>query len=84
MQFQSDSDLFVIFTLVGFSVTYISAAINYKVGVLLMNNATEPFDIRRVGPALTIAFEVARRDYGVNFDVRYNTYTGHCPKQATI
>ena len=55
-----------------------------KIGVLLMTSAPEPFDLRRTGPALSIAFERARNEFGITFDVVYHNYTGFCPKQKVI
>lgn len=55
-----------------------------KIGVLLMTEATEPFDLRRTGPALQIGFEKAERDYGIKFDVVYHNYTGFCPKETVV
>lgn len=55
-----------------------------KIGVLLMTSAPEPFDHRRVGPALDIAFERAEAEYGVKYDVIVRNYTGNCPKQTVI
>lgn len=55
-----------------------------KIGVLLMTEATEPFDLRRTGPALVIGFEDARNRYGINFDVLYHNYSGFCPKEVAI
>ena len=55
-----------------------------KIGVLLMTSAPEPFDMRRTAPALSIAFERARSEFGIEFDVIYHNYTGFCPKQTVI
>ncbi|XP_071172165.1 atrial natriuretic peptide receptor 1-like [Mytilus edulis] len=55
-----------------------------KIGVLLMTSAPEPFDQRRVGPALDIAFERAEAEYGVKYEVIVRNYTGNCPKQTVI
>lgn len=55
-----------------------------KIGVLLMTSAPEPFDLRRVMPALDIAFERAEAEYGVRYDVVVRNYTGNCPKQTVI
>lgn len=49
-----------------------------------MTEATEPFDLRRTGPALEIGFEDARNRYGINFDVLYHNYSGFCPKEVAI
>ncbi|KAK3597533.1 hypothetical protein CHS0354_018132 [Potamilus streckersoni] len=73
-----------VFTCVVLFAIHASNEVKFKVGVLLMTNATEPFDIRRVGPALKLAFEVAKLDYGVDFEAIYNGYTDNCPKQTTI
>lgn len=55
-----------------------------KVGVLLMTSAAEPFDLRRVGAALDIAFELSESKYGVRFIPKYHNYTGFCPKETVI
>ena len=55
-----------------------------KIGVLLMTSAPEPFDMKRTVPALTIAFERARSEFGIDFDVIYHNYTGFCPKQTVV
>ncbi|XP_060570066.1 atrial natriuretic peptide receptor 1-like [Ruditapes philippinarum] len=55
-----------------------------KIGVLLMTEATEPFDLRRTGPALEIGFEDAKSNYGITFEVLYHNYTGFCPKETVI
>jgi hypothetical protein len=55
-----------------------------KIGVLLMTNATEPFDLRRTGPALELAFDYAEREYGIRFDVVYHNYSGYCPKDKAV
>ncbi|KAL4224612.1 hypothetical protein ACF0H5_015310 [Mactra antiquata] len=55
-----------------------------KIGVLLMTEATEPFDLRRVGPALKIGFDHALNNYGIHFDVVYHNYSGFCPKEKAI
>ena len=55
-----------------------------KIGVLLMTEATEPFDLRRTGPALEIGFEDAKSKYGITFDVLVHNYTGFCPKETVI
>ena len=49
-----------------------------------MTSAPEPFDLRRTAPALSIAFERARNEFGITFDVIYHNYTGFCPKQKVI
>lgn len=49
-----------------------------------MTSAPEPFDLRRVGPALDIAFERAEAEYGVRYEVVVRNYTGNCPKQTVI
>lgn len=46
-----------------------------KVGVILMESAPEPFDIRRVGPAIDIAMVVANDEFGITFDPVYKNYT---------
>lgn len=55
-----------------------------KIGVLLMTEAPEPFDLRRTAPALELGFERARSQYGINFEVLYHNYTGFCPKETVI
>ena len=55
-----------------------------KIGVLLMTEAPEPFDLRRTGPALQIGFDIASSQYGINFEVVYHNYTGFCPKETAI
>lgn len=55
-----------------------------KIGVLLMTEATEPFDLRRTGPALDIGFEKAKREFGIEFDAVYHNYTGFCPKETVV
>lgn len=49
-----------------------------------MTSAPEPFDLRRVGPALDIAFERAEAEHGVKYEVVVKNYTGNCPKQTVI
>ncbi|XP_021348353.1 atrial natriuretic peptide receptor 1-like [Mizuhopecten yessoensis] len=62
-----------------------SAVTEIKVGVLLMTSAPEPFDLRRIGPALDIAFEQSERRYGIKYNVFVHNYTeGTCPRQTTI
>jgi len=55
-----------------------------KIGVLLMTSASEPFDLRRTGPALELGFGRAELDFGIRFDVVYHNYTGYCPKETVI
>ncbi|XP_062586842.1 atrial natriuretic peptide receptor 1-like, partial [Saccostrea cucullata] len=61
-----------------------SSVTDVKVGVLLMTSAAEPFDLRRVGPALDIAFERSKSKYGIRFTPTYHNYTGFCPKETVI
>ena len=49
-----------------------------------MTSATEPFDLRRVAPALDIAFNVSENTYGIKFEAIYHNYTGFCPKEKVI
>ncbi|XP_060079814.1 atrial natriuretic peptide receptor 1-like [Ylistrum balloti] len=66
------------------SVSY-SSVTEVKVGVLLMTSAPEPFDLRRIGPALDIAFEQSEARYGIKYNVFVHNYTeGTCPRQTTI
>ncbi|XP_069114578.1 atrial natriuretic peptide receptor 3-like [Argopecten irradians] len=55
-----------------------------KVGVLLMTEAVEPFDLRRIKPALDIAFEFSESYYGIRYIPVTLNYTGFCPKQSSI
>ena len=70
--------------LVCFILVDLSRQTTIKIGVLLMTSAPEPFDMRRTVPALTIAFERARGEFGIDFNVIYHNYTGFCPKQTAI
>lgn len=64
--------------------TSISAVTEIKVGVLLMTEAVEPFDLRRVGPAIDIAFDISEKYYGIKYNPVVMNYTGFCPKQASV
>ncbi|XP_021348340.1 atrial natriuretic peptide receptor 1-like [Mizuhopecten yessoensis] len=66
------------------SLQYVSAVTEIKVGVLLMTEAVEPFDLRRVKPALDIAFEFSESYYGIKYNPITLNYTGFCPKQSSI
>ena len=74
----------IIPTLVICSLLSQSMQTTIKIGILLMTSAPEPFDMRRTAPALTIAFERASSEFGINFDVIYHNYTGFCPKETVI
>lgn len=76
------SSLSVIIVLVS-TVSY-STQTTVKIGVLLMTEATEPFDLRRTGPALDIGFDKAETELGIKFDVVYHNYTGFCPKETVV
>lgn len=73
--------LFLIFPLILETATSVTEV---KVGVLLMTSEAEPFDLRRVGAALDIAFELAETKYGIRFIPKYHNYTGFCPKETVI
>lgn len=47
-----------------------------KIGIILMNSAPEPFDVRRVGPAIDIALETANKNFGVNMTTVLRAYSG--------
>lgn len=73
-----------IFLLFSIILLYVHSLTDVKVGVLLMTSAEEPFDLRRVGPALDIAFELSESRYGIRFTPIYHNYTGFCPKETVI
>lgn len=47
-----------------------------KIGIILMESAPEPFDLRRIGPAIDIAMEEAVNSLGVRFEPVYKNYSG--------
>jgi len=59
-----------------FSLTYCDAI---KLGFIVMESAPEPFDIRRLGPAVDIALEASVTEYNVTFELERRTYPGVCP-----
>lgn len=59
-------------------------ATSIKVGVILMESAPEPFDVRRVGPAIDIAMENARSEIGINFNPVKRNYSGVCPYETPV
>jgi len=61
-----------------------AALTNVKLGVLLMTSAPEPFDLRRIGPALDIGLAYSENYYGIKYQVVYHNYTGFCPKHETV
>lgn len=62
----------------------IAAVTEIKVGVLLMSEAVEPFDMRRIRPALDIAYNFSETYYGIKYKPIILNYTGFCPIQDTI
>jgi hypothetical protein len=61
-----------------------AAQTTINVGILLMTEATEPFDLRRTGPAIEIGFEHAFSKYGIHFNPVFHNYTGYCPKEKVV
>lgn len=55
-----------------------------KVGVILIENISEPFDLPRVGPALSIAFERIEDAFSIKFDPVYRNYSGICPYEPPL
>lgn len=55
-----------------------------KIGVILMESAPEPFDMRRVGPAVDIAIEAARTNFGITLDPVKRNYSGVCPYEPPV
>lgn len=58
--------------------------ITVKVGVVIIQSTSEPFDLSRVGPVLSIAFERIREDFGLIFDPVYRHYSGNCPGEPPL
>lgn len=50
-----------------------------KFGIILMTDSDKPFDMQRIGPALTIAFEKIENDLDIIVEPVYQNYTGSCP-----
>jgi len=61
-----------------------SLAVTIKVGVINMEWSREPFDIRRLGPAIDIAVEDIIVDYNITFDTIKRTYKGLCPYEPPV
>lgn len=55
-----------------------SQRLTVKVGIILVENISEPFDLPRVGPALSIAFERIEDKFGIRFEPVYRNYSGRC------
>ncbi|KAL4229979.1 Nitrogen permease regulator 2 [Mactra antiquata] len=58
--------------------------ITVKVGIILIESIAEPFDLPRVGPALSIAFEHIQEDFGITFEPVYRNYSGRCPWEPPL
>ena len=61
-----------------------SDSVSVKIGIILMESAPEPFDLRRVGPAIDIAHERVIRDFNVTFDAVFRSYQGVCPHEPPV
>lgn len=55
-----------------------------KIGVILMTSAPEPFDMRRVGPAVDLALEVASAKLGITLEPVKRNYSGVCPYEPPV
>ncbi|XP_053402705.1 atrial natriuretic peptide receptor 1-like [Mercenaria mercenaria] len=74
--------LIKVFLIILLNVAVYSATI--KIGVILMESAPEPFDMRRVGPAIDLAIESARTSLGVNLEPIKRNYSGVCPYEPPV
>ena len=64
--------------------TVIVTPTNIKVGIVLMESAPEPFDMRRVGPAIDLALESVRNDLGITLEPVKRNYSGICPYEPPV
>ena len=67
-----------------FHVLNVTVPETIKIGVILMLNSSEPFDVRRAGPAIAIAIDKAATKYNITFDADYRNYTGTCVVEKPV
>jgi hypothetical protein len=70
-----------------FLILLLNAAVtpsSIKIGIILMESAPEPFDMRRVGPAIDLALESARVNLGITLEPIKRNYSGVCPYEPPV
>ena len=55
-----------------------------KFGIILMTESDKPFDLRRIAPGLSIAFEKIKTDLDITVEPVPMNYTGSCPWDAPV
>ena len=55
-----------------------------RFGIILMTDSDKPFDMRRIVPGLSIAFEKIHTDLGITIEPVLKNYTGSCPWDAPV
>ena len=76
-----------LFVYVIFKLTFVihcSHSNTIKVGILLMTESEEPFDMRRVKPALETAFQFSKENLGINFETHCRNFSAadHCTRMS--
>lgn len=73
-----------VFMLVSPTILLMVNTTRIKIGVILMTYAPEPFDMRRVGPAVDLALEAATADFGIILEPVKRNYSGVCPYEPPV
>lgn len=55
-----------------------------KFGIILMTESDKPFDMRRITPAIMIAFEKVEAELDIDIVPVLQNYTGSCPWDAPV
>ena len=76
--------LFAIISIVTFLKSEPVNKLTLKFGIILMTESDKPFDMRRVLPSLTLAFERIEEDLDISVEPVIHNYTGSCPWDAPV